>query len=113
MIFTVSSTHQVRSTNANVHNIGNGFTTEAFPHSTAHSLQKYTDMLTQLAFVSHAFCKRIKWEITHVAETLHFLQDSVHLRHDIFSIQQDRGVSTVSQGNMKDSSALVTYTTQD
>lgn len=111
MTFRVSSTHQVRSTNANVHNISDGFTTEAFPLSTTHSLQKRTDTLTQLAFVLYA--KRVKWKITHMAENLHLLQDSVHLRHDIFPIHQDRGVSAVPQGNMKDSSALLTYTTKD
>lgn len=60
MIFTIRATHQVRSTNANVHNISDGFTTEAFPLSTAHSLQKYTHTLTQLTFVLYALCKKSK-----------------------------------------------------
>lgn len=50
---------------------------------------------------------------TYMAEILHLLQDSVHLRHDIFSIHQDRGVGPVPQSNMKDSSALLTHTTRD
>lgn len=37
-----SSTHQVGSTNADVHDISDGFPTEAFPLSTAHSLHKRT-----------------------------------------------------------------------
>ncbi len=48
--------------------------------------------------------------LTHMAKALHLLQDSVHIRHHVFTLHHDGGVRAVPQGGVENSSTLQTNT---
>lgn len=60
--------------------------------------------------------KQIKWVVTrmstHMAKALHLLQDSVHVRHHVFTVHHDGSVRAVSQGSVQNSTTLTKQHTQ-
>lgn len=102
--------HQVGAPNSDVDDIGDAFPTKALPLAAPDSLGKGRRLSVTFLSSPVASAKVAVAAGTYVAEGLHLVQHTVHLRHHIVSVNRDGVIWTIPQSNVEHGTALKTHT---